>query len=1082
MPSNWQHWHSKVCSQLSINASLSVRAQPLRRPWFLVPTEKPELTEDQAGDLVSTVAQYLMPSATESVGRIRDRLEKLTPDASLPFLYAMRYIGYARARQNRYWPEFQKALFGDKLSYAKVAGCLADATASIWQNLYLETGRVLYYPSEGSVYIKWPLAHAGLHSDDKMVLRAFGLSLHIEDVGLLGHFVEAELDEFIVKFRDWLQEDGRHQASTIAEQLRRSDDETFLRAELAQQWLKLTRREIEKTARESEPEQQRGPMLRRVLAYRSASNEIGIIFVPTRKSQYQRLSIDWNGQTFPFIANTIPSTGERVFQDRFVPVYEPQWPSYADAQMDSAHYPISLPTINKDETLVFDVESGERTKRWQFDQTYHLLLPESKFQLDLAGHLFAQWYELNMPKGEWDTSYRFVWARTVRMPGDESTPDTGQVVAQQLQKLEEYASRMGLPNLRTYYQPRGRLLGQPLSQYGNGIVPTFLASDPPLLELQGIWSGDVPVTLKRRDSQTGQMLIEACLYISVSLAGKVPLIELWETKPSAGTYAITVDQDQMDLCLVSEEETSSIERPELRIQGHLAIEDDAAVERASRYAYDELSLTVDAWPSATLKLDIHHLSTQSHKELTVQVNEQGEWTAPLTSLPVEWAEFPPGDLSMQLSWRGLFLGQRLKLEDRHHVSACSLQMELTERVAGQYQIHCMGELQGAREITGFSGLLLPNPPWSREIPTFTLGMESDGFFEGSCRVNWRPHWLGIGRRDESLGMFTELLIVQRIENDILATYDKGVDLTHIATERISPQWRSVAPMIDSIAYPTDLHPFVQAEPLLSLLDEFHYEKIVGVRWVVATSWSDLQTVRQAIAHGHPLVLLQEEPSVVDFPSPSNCIEFEPFSETANLKELRFRFDALHTSYSCKLERGADNQFILRPHQTLRGCRKCQLIMPLDRFEGHTSLTGQEPSCTALNPTCIDYIPRSGCSDAVVIGVFTDPRSRFDAVIHDIHRILKDKAEPSAENQSIFKQLRACVPADCDPKKWLQGLAEAMVSVTELLFGNRRPSLKSVADCGRVLAGYENAACKILAEIVPASRKQSAVSGGGSGGD
>jgi len=92
---------------------LTVHNVVLPRPWFLVPT-KPELTEDQAGDLVSTVAQYLMPSATESVGRIRDRLEQLTPDASLPFLYAMRYIGYARARQHRYWPEFRRATVTDE--------------------------------------------------------------------------------------------------------------------------------------------------------------------------------------------------------------------------------------------------------------------------------------------------------------------------------------------------------------------------------------------------------------------------------------------------------------------------------------------------------------------------------------------------------------------------------------------------------------------------------------------------------------------------------------------------------------------------------------------------------------------------------------------------------------------------------------------------------------------------------------------------------------------------------------------------------------------------------------------------------
>jgi hypothetical protein len=107
-------------------------------------------------------------------------------------------------------PEFRKALFGEQtilMSKWRVVWLMLQP--AFWQNICTwKTGRVLYYPSEGSVHIKWPLAHAGLHSDDKMVLRAFGLSLHIEDVGLLGHFVEAELDEFIVKFRDWLQEDG----------------------------------------------------------------------------------------------------------------------------------------------------------------------------------------------------------------------------------------------------------------------------------------------------------------------------------------------------------------------------------------------------------------------------------------------------------------------------------------------------------------------------------------------------------------------------------------------------------------------------------------------------------------------------------------------------------------------------------------------------------------------------------------------------------------------------------------------------------------------------------------------------------
>jgi hypothetical protein len=667
------------------------------------------------------------------------------------------------------------------------------------------------------------------------------------------------------------------------------------------------------------------------------------------------------------------------------------------------------------------------------------------------------------------------------MPSDQSASDAGKSVAKQLQELDDITFKMGLPSLRSYYQPHGRLVGQQLAQYGDSVIPIFGVSDPPLLELQGIWGNDVHVTLRRRDSQTGQLQIEGYLSVSASLAGKVPLIELWENEPSVGTYSIAIEQEQIDLCLVDKSASSGGEQPVLRIQGYFATEDDTTIERASRYAFDELSLAVNAWPSVTLRLELHHQTTHRQKELTIQLNELGKWVAPLSYLPVDWADFSAGELSLQLSWRGLFLGQRLELEDRHHVAASSLQVELTDKGNGHYQLHCIGELRGTGEPFGFSGLLLPNPPWSKEVRTFALDVESGGFFEGSCLLDWQPQWLGIGRRDIASGTFVELLTVQLFPGNCSATGQKEVDLSSVASERVAQHWHSIVPMIASIAHPPDLHHFVQAEPLLSLLDEFNYEQVAGAQWVYATSWSDLPLLQQAASRGQPLVLLRGKPSADGFPAPANCIEIESFSETANLKELRFRFTPPHTNIGGGLKQGANNCFVTRPRQPLRGCGRCQQIMPRDQFEGHIPLSGKGTSCTALEPTFRDYSPGSDFDDRVVIGVYADPRSQFDAVINDVQRILKDESKPSTGNQMVFRKLQACVPANCERKKWLQGLSDALTSVIGVLFCNRQLTLREVADCGHILAGYEDAVRIVLAEIVPGSKKQLSLGVAGVGG-
>jgi hypothetical protein len=1071
MSDKWQYWHHEVCSQLNINSSRSLQAQLLSRPWFLVPFRKPELTDERATDLLETIAEYLIPSETVSVRQIRERLASLTPDTSLPFLYAMRYIGYARARQHRYWPEFRKALFNNKLTYGEVAIGLADSATTLWLRLHWYTGRALYYPTEGSTNIKWPLVHAGLHTDDKKVLKAFGLSLHFEGAGLLAHYADAELDEFIEKFRDWLQGDGQHRVSTVAEQLLRSDDETYLRAELAQQWLKLQRPELVNDAGNTAPILNRRMTLRRILSYQSSTNEIGMTFSPGQASRIQQLSLDWNKHTVLFTATTIPSSGERVFLTRFVPVDHQKWAPRAIVRMNATEDVFSLPAIEDNETLVFDTDTGERTKRWQFDHTYNLLISKSRFKPKQADELFAQWYELNPPRGDW-SSYQFVWARTVRMPSVESTSTDGLSAARQLQKLEEDASEMGLPSLGHYYQPRGRLVGQPLPLYSDSSVPAYSISDPPIIELQGLWNHDVSVTLKRRDSQSGQLHIEAYLLVSSALAGQNPLIEIWQTQPVAGTFAILIDQEQIDFCLVGQKALGTdIQMVPLAIDGCFAMEDGSEVQSASRHAYDELVLVVRAWPSATLSLILHQSSFHHHEEFTIQLNEQGTWSTLLTNLPINWSGIPKEDLSIQLSWRGLFFSQRLELEDRYHVSANSLVVDSEKRGWGQFYIHCIGQLRGTQGVTSVSGMLLPNPPWSNEPRTFVLDVTPDGVFEGSTLVSWQPQWIMIVRRNESIGTIMELLTVQPIDHALTEFTHIAIDLRGIASQRISQHWRTVAPMIASIAHPTDLRRFLAVEPLLSLMDEFNFDTIVGNRWSFATSWSDLQELQQAISQKSRFVFLLQKPSVGDLSPPLICVEFEPVTEVKNVKEMHFRYCSPHTGFSGRLkqeEPGATTRFILQAQRTLRGCKKCQLLMPVEQYDGHISLSGQEQKCTAMNSTFIDYLPNSGYSDAVVIGIFADPRNRFDSVINDMRLILKEKARPSSVNQSLFEKLHICIPAKSAAIEWLQGLSVAMVSVTDIVFGNRQLTLQKVVECGRVMVGYEQALRIILQEIAPHS--------------
>ena len=455
----WQHWQNKLLEILGITHEQLARGATPTTPWFLVPQD--ELPEDLTADLFLTVRQYLLgPTLAEpipyAIERIRRLRRRLRPTESLPLLYAMRHVARAQGSIGRYWPVFHSEILAERLNLDDIRVRLAPALERVWIWLFIHTRGALYYPSEGRRFIKWPLAHAGLLSDDEEVLRVFGGQLVSEYGDSLSDapLLPDELDEFLQFFLEWLQGGGQQfRASQLGRLLRRSDGSDVTVGELAQQWTREHWTEI--AARQDGSVTVRTPThLRPSLRYDPVQQRVLVVLRESRWPGERDVIFRWGDVDFHGHARYVRDEGETICPPFEIPVLVSNWVRRGELLAGNRRHPVRMPRPPENYSFVFRADNGVAIRQWHLGEEYYVLIAKQTFDSAVSDVVFGEWVPLGSPEGKWD-DYELLWVR-VRDPLQQTDASTFTSI---LAEFEKATGSLRLPSFGHLSSTRLYLFG-----------------------------------------------------------------------------------------------------------------------------------------------------------------------------------------------------------------------------------------------------------------------------------------------------------------------------------------------------------------------------------------------------------------------------------------------------------------------------------------------------------------------------------------------------------------------------------------------------------------------------------------------
>ncbi|HID29697.1 MAG TPA: hypothetical protein EYP19_06785, partial [Desulfobacterales bacterium] len=470
-----------------------------------------ELTDEETEALFSAVRNHLLAGLKMPVtgAPLRTRLEALNPIESLPLLFAMRLVARRWGNYWRYWPEFRARVLNNAVKL-EVLYQVGHAFRQLWLKLCQHTNRALYYPREGQANIKWPLAHAGLLTEDQDLLRKFGVELKSEWDSLsapLPPLLTAEVDEFWLALVDWLQ-DTHHGDSHLAKMLLQPESVALTVAELAQRWLASHFDKVPEPVRIATKRTPHRPRPRVILRYDEHRREVLLLLG----------EIVWKGRAaisvlFADREHTVPvcyNPAEDVSRTEllFLPLSSPSWPESLELKINSETHRVSVlrsPFQNgkgKEErrgALLFQMRNGQRKRRFHVGETYYLIVPDDEVVDEWMGCIFDETLELGPPAGEWE-GYETLLV-TVRNPLTDLPTECAEVELERInQQLEMAANRLNLPSLDDFLQPQLRQVGGLLIS-NDSDVDVFDVSNPPYFELSGLWTEPITTRLERWDKE-----------------------------------------------------------------------------------------------------------------------------------------------------------------------------------------------------------------------------------------------------------------------------------------------------------------------------------------------------------------------------------------------------------------------------------------------------------------------------------------------------------------------------------------------------------------------------------------------------
>lgn len=733
VPDTWDEWDGRLRLLMGIPEGADLLDHIGRNGGMLVPSSQ-ELSEVEVRQLADVVAKRLTKSCLET-HNCAYAISRLKPADSLPLLFLMRSIAHYWGRTGQYWPAFTRELFNGHVDVGYVRTYLAGPCRAGWVRMYEASHGMLFYPREGPVNIKWPLAHAGLLKEDEDLLRAYGrwLVRSEENPAILW----GDVQTFLQDIATWVA--GSSAAhSTFGRALCGADEDVALvEAELAQGWL---RQHVEELGRDdsgaADDRELRFDRLPSVaLQWDSAQEQVGIAVSQTR----------WTGrrQIQAFLQEArvdIPVTYDVMKEQSrtsplFIPLQTRSWPTVLRWVVDDVCHDVRLPPspfTQRGAVLLARVETGRVTHQWEVGDLYFLLGPASLVDSEWARRLFEDLTPAGSPRGDWQGVEVFV-GRARNPFKDIPARGRGEDLEALSDALEMAHANFALPGLAEFLRIRTTPVGGRVLPSQSAVSTAYSASDPPLLRVEGASTGPMTLQIDRWDS-----LHRAYSVVDADLLRHYDedlLLEPTWPKERTGLYRIRIDgRDAGTFQLIEPEEQSIAPVIVTLAMSHpeVSLSDALDISTLPKDLLEGGTVRVTAWPESRITVLVD--TSQGRARRTRWADAAGILEASLADLDVVVPA--NGPVSMQ-AYSGCLASNTLTFGLGSGINRASLDLaRANDSISfGATTFNTPAGLQ-------FRAVVVGPDPWNGRLWEGE-GRTYDGYLEGSVACHATSGWLCI---------------------------------------------------------------------------------------------------------------------------------------------------------------------------------------------------------------------------------------------------------------------------------------------------------------------------------------------------
>ncbi len=742
------YWVERILGLVGVRPSDSLSPPLVKAPWLLCPVSA-ELNPDESRGLYKAVRRHILGHDAPEGFAVRENLRRLSPRESVPLLYAMRLVARNYASEYAYWPSFHEHILDRELSLNYVRTMVAPELSRLWMQFHQFTKGALYFPREGRVNIKWPIAHAGLVAADldesRDPLRAFGLEILAEwdeSQGAFPALLEAEVQDFYLAFSSWLRQSPELAREHVGKLILSENQGLALTiAELCQLWLRQNIGELRESGSRSKLHERR-PSLRAYLRLVAGAGRVTLVVAGGPIPGNSECRLVWKGRDVLFDSRYEPGTKETILYPRAIELDRPQWEpilTYRFSNQQDAkeiNIPRSpFPPSGSKGVLLFDADDGRQTRSWKVGQSYYLIAPKRLLSEPWLGDLFEAATPIGQPGNGWE-GFETIWGRA-KDPLKGVAPENRIERLESLSRtLEAAEAAFTLPGLTELLRPTIRPVGAVLSQ--GQAIETFDPKDQVWFEIRDAASRHISLELSRWEPESLEYRVLEATHIGTQANVPVIVEPEWQAHPAKGRdrYLIACEGASLQFGFSAPQQAPS-SLFELSMSFEMPGSREPSRERMARPLLGKGRLRIDVWPGAPVILE--SMAKGVTKRRLLYADEVGRCYQAGSEF-----EHLPGAIEFRAKSWGLQAGPLLFADEN-----CVLEGDWKVH-RGPDSIKLSARISGPITTRSVRVAAIGRCPWRGEFSEVDSPIQSAGTVEATINVQgFAPYWVEIASRVQS---------------------------------------------------------------------------------------------------------------------------------------------------------------------------------------------------------------------------------------------------------------------------------------------------------------------------------------------